>query len=295
NLWNFSTGLEYSSRGILGDIRLSDPWLFGTDTYLGLRLFSVTRSLEGYDKFESGMSAEFSRDDFGKYLDASIIFGSSIVNTDSNDIPVTQLGETVYGHHYLRAELAYDRRDDPVTPARGYHLDAAFQAGLIAGDVSSNYYRLDLSGAGYIPVGKKGQVNLGLRTSYLSPSSGISEFPIDLRLFTGGSDTVRSFRYNEMGPRSVTNDPLGGEAFWVANAEYVHVLFGPVKGVGFIDAGSMSAINEGLNFDSAELAAGLGIRIDLPVGPIRLEYGRNLTKDENESSGIWHFAIGAAF
>ncbi|RYD60455.1 MAG: hypothetical protein EOP83_19365, partial [Verrucomicrobiaceae bacterium] len=294
-LWNFSTGLEVSSRGLLGDIRLSDPWLFDTDTYLGLRLFSVTRSLEGYDKFETGVSAEFSRDDFGKHLDASLIFGSSIVNTDSNDIPVTQLGETVYGHHYLRAELAYDRRDDPVTPARGYHLDAAFQAGLIAGDVSSNYYRFDLSGAGYIPVGKKGQVNLGARTSILSPSSGISEFPIDLRLFTGGSDSVRSFRYNEMGPRSVTNDPLGGEAFWVANVEYVHVLFGPVKGVGFIDAGSLSAINEGLNFDSAELAAGLGIRIDLPVGPIRLEYGQNLTKDENESSGIWHFAIGAAF
>ncbi|MEK7953956.1 BamA/OMP85 family outer membrane protein [Luteolibacter soli] len=294
NLWNFSTGLEYSSRGLLGDIRLSDPWLFGTDTYLGLRLFSVTRALEGYDKFESGASAEFSRN-FGDHLDASVIFGSSIVNTDSNDIPANQLGETVYGHHYLRAELAYDRRDDPVTPSRGYHLDAGFQAGLIAGDISSNYTRLDLSGAGYIPVGKKGQVNLGLRTSILSPSSGISEFPIDLRLFTGGSDTVRSFRYNEMGPRSVTNDPLGGEAFWVANAEYVHSLFGPVKGVGFIDAGSMSALNEGLNFDSAELAAGLGIRIDLPVGPIRLEYGRNMTKDENEPSGTWHFAIGTAF
>jgi len=294
-LWNFSTGLEVSSRGLLGDIRLSDPWLFDTDTYLGLRLFSVTRSLEGYDKFETGVSAEFSRDDFGDYIDASLTLGSSIVNTDSNDIPVTQLGETVYGHHYLRAEVAYDRRDDPVTPARGYHLDAAFQAGLIAGDVSSNYFRLDLSGAGYIPVGKKGQVNLGARASMLSPSSGISEFPIDLRLFTGGADTVRSFRYNEMGPRSVTNDPLGGETFWVANVEYVHVLFGPVKGVGFIDAGSMSAIDEGFSFNSPELAAGLGIRIDLPVGPIRLEYGQNLTKDENESSGIWHFAIGAAF
>ena len=294
-LWNFSTGLEVSSRGMLGDIRLSDPWLFDTDTYLGLRLFSVTRSLEGYDKFETGVSAEFSRDDFGEYIDASIIFGSSIVNTEGNDIPVTQLGETVYGHHYLRAEVAYDRRDDPVTPGRGYHLNAGLQAGLIAGDISSNYWRLDLSGAGYIPVGKKGQVNLGARASMLAPSAGISEFPIDLRLFTGGADTVRSFRYNELGPRSVTNDPLGGETFWVANAEYVHVLFGPVKGVGFIDAGSMSAIDEGFSFDSPELAVGLGVRIDLPVGPIRLEYGHNLTKDENESSGIWHFAIGTAF
>lgn len=295
NLWNFSTGLEVSSRGLLGDIRLSDPWLFDTDTYLGLRLFSVTRSLEGYDKFETGASAEFSRDDLGEHIDASIIFGSSIVNIDSNDIPVTQLGETVYGHHYVRADVSYDRRDDPVTPAKGYHLNALVEAGMIAGDISSHYYRFDLSGAGYIPIGKNGQVNLGAKAAMLFPSAGISEFPIDLRLFTGGSDTVRSFRYNELGPRSVTNDPLGGETYWVTNAEYVHVLFGPVKGVAFIDAGSMSAINEGFSFDSPELAVGLGIRIDLPVGPIRLEYGHNLTKDENESSGIWHFAIGTAF
>jgi outer membrane translocation and assembly module TamA len=39
----------------------------------------------------------------------------------------------------------------------------------------------------------------------------------------------------------------------------------------------------------------MGIRIDLPVGPIRFEYGHNLTRDEGEPSGTWHFAIGTAF
>lgn len=295
NLWNFSTGLEVSSRGLLGDIRLSDPWLFDSDTYLGLRLFSVTRALEGYDKLETGVSAEFSRDDFGEHLDASIILGSSIVSVEGNDIPANQLGETDYGHHYVRADVSYDRRDDPVTPGSGYHFNARAEAGLIAGDISSNYTRLDLLGAGYIPVGKKGQVNLGARAAMLFPSAGIAEFPIDMRLFTGGADTVRSFRYNELGPRSVTNDPLGGETSWVANAEYVHVLFGPMKGVAFVDAGSLSAIGQGFSFESPEIAVGLGVRLDLPVGPIRLEYGHNMTQDENEPSGIWHFAIGTAF
>ncbi len=295
NLWNFSVGLEVSSRGLLGDIRLSDPWLFDSDTYLGLRLFSVTRALEGYDKFETGVSAEFSRDDLGENIDASITFGSSIVDVSSNDIPLNELGEDFYGHHYISADIGYDRRDDPVTPTRGYHLNAVVQAGLISGDISSHYYRLDTSAAGYIPIGKKGQLNLGARTGMLFPSSGISEFPIDLRLFTGGSDSVRSFRYNELGPRSTTNDPLGGETYWVTNAEYVHVLFGPVKGVGFIDAGHLSAIDEGFSLSSPEIAVGMGLRIDLPVGPIRFEYGHNMTQDEGEPSGTWHFAIGTAF
>ena len=295
NLWNFSTGLEVSSRGVLGDIRLSDPWLFDTETYLGLRLFSVTRALEGYEKFETGLSAEFSRDDLGEHIDASILFGTSIVNISEDGIPRDQLGETIYTHNYVRADVGYDRRDDPVSPTRGYHVNALLEAGFIAADENSNYVRFDTNAGGYIPVGKKGQVNLGARAGMLFPSSGAAEFPIDLRLFTGGADTVRSYRFNELGPRTRSNDPLGGETYWVTKAEYVHVLFGPLKGVGFVDAGHLSAIGNGFDFASPEVAAGLGIRIDLPVGPIRLEYGHNLTQDLGEPSGTWHFAIGTAF
>jgi len=295
NLWNFSAGVEVSSRGMLGDIRLSDPWFWDTDTYLGLRLFSVTRTLEGYDKFETGVSAEFSRDDLGEHIDASLIFGTSIVNTSSEGIARDELGETVYNHSYVRADLGYDRRDDPLSPTSGYHINAILEAGLVAADTNSNYIRFETLGAGYIPMGKSGQVNLAARIGMLFPSTGAADFPIDLRLFTGGADSVRSYRYNELGARTRSNDPLGGESYWVTNAEYVHVLAGPMKGVAFVDAGNLSGIGDAFNFDAPEVAVGLGIRIDLPVGPIRLEYGHNLTQDEGEPSGTWHFAIGTAF
>lgn len=295
NLYNLSTGFEVSSRGLLGEVRLSNPWLFETDTHLALRLFSVTRGYEGYDKFETGLTAEFSRDDFGEHLDASLMLGGSIVNISENGIPVTELGETTYTHQFIRANLAYDRRDDAVAPTSGYHLNGLVEAGLILGDMNSNYVRFDTSAAGYLPVGKKGQINLGARTGMLFPSGGPSEFPIDLRLFTGGPDSVRSFRFRELGPRSTNNDPAGGESYWVANAEYVHALAGPLKGVGFIDAGDLSALGQGIDFGSPDLAVGLGIRLDLPVGPIRFEYGHNLTRDGGEPSGTWHFAIGTAF
>lgn len=295
NLWNLSTGFEVSSRGLLGEVRLSDPWLLDSDTYLGLRLFSVTRGHEGYDKFETGLSAEFSRDDIWEHTDASLILGASLVNTSENGIPANELGETVYTHQFLRASVAYDRRDDPVSPTRGYHLNALLEAGLVLGDLSSNYVRFDALGAGYLPVGKKGQINLGARTGLLFPSVGPAEFPIDLRLFTGGPDSIRSFRYRELGPRTTSNDPAGGESYWVANAEYVHAIAGPLKYVGFIDAGDLSALDQGFDFASPELAVGMGLRLDLPVGPIRFEYGHNLTRDEGEPSGTWHFAIGTAF
>lgn len=293
NLWNFSAGAEFTSRGTLGEIRLSDPWLFDTDTYLGLRLFSVTRSQEGYDKFEAGLSAEFSRD-LGRHFDASLTYGASLVNTSSTGIPRAQLGETVYIHQFLRAELAYDRRDSPVTPANGYHLNALLEGGSVTGDLSSSYVKFETLAAGYIPAGRRAQINLGARAGLLVPSSGPDKFPIDLRLFSGGPDTVRSFPFREMGPRALNGDPLGGEAYWVANAEYVRSLVGPLKAVAFLDAGHL-ADDAALDFGSPELAAGLGLRLDLPIGPIRLEYGHNLTQDPGEPSGTWHFAIGVAF
>lgn len=295
NLWNLSTGFEVSSRGLLGEVRLSNPWLLDSDTHLALRLFSVTRGYEGYDKFETGLTAEFSRDDLGEDMDASLMLGSSLVSISENGIPLNELGETSYTHQFIRGTLSFDRRDDPVSPGSGYHLNALLEAGLILGDINSNYVRLDTSAAGYLPVGKKGQINVGARTGMLFPSGGTTEFPIDLRLFTGGADSVRSFRYRELGARTTSNDPAGGESYWVANAEYVHALAGPVKCVGFFDAGSLSALEQGFDLASPELSVGLGIRLDLPVGPIRFEYGHNLTRDEGEPSGTWHFAIGTAF
>ena len=295
NLWNLSTGIEVSTRGLLGEIRLSNPWLYDTDTHLALRLFSVTRGYEGYEKFETGLTAEFSRDDFGEDLDASILFGGSLVNITGDGIPANELGETVYTHQFIRANLAWDRRDSRVSPTRGFHVNALAEAGLVLGDINSNYVRFDTLGAGYLPVGKKGQVNVGARTGMLFPSEDETGFPLDLRLFTGGPDSVRSFRFRELGPRTRSNDPAGGEAYWVANAEYVHSIAGPLKGVGFLDAGQLSALGQGIDFGSPEIAVGLGFRLDLPVGPIRFEYGHNLTRDDGEPSGTWHFAIGTAF
>ena len=295
NLWNLSTGLEVSSRGLLGEVRLSNPWLYDSETHLGLRLFSVTRAYEGYGKFETGLTAEFSRDDFGEDLDASIMFGGSLVNISEDGIAATELGETVYTHQFIRASLAWDRRDNRVSPTSGFHANALLEAGLVLGDTNANYVRFDTLAAGYLPLGKKGQINLGARTGLLFPSEDQAGFPIDLRLFTGGPDSVRSFRFRELGPRTRSNDPAGGESYWVANAEYVHSIAGPLKGVGFLDAGQLSALDQGIDFGSPEVAIGLGFRLDLPVGPIRFEYGHNVTRDEGEPSGTWHFAIGTAF
>jgi outer membrane protein insertion porin family len=294
NLWNFSSGLELTQRGALGEVRISDPWVFQSDTYLGLRGFSITRQFPGYSKFETGLSAELARE-LVEHLRASLTTGQSYVDLTSDGIPGDQMGETIYTHQYLRGNLSYDRRDDPISPSSGYHLNGLAEIGNILGQSTSGYLRFETLGATYLPVSKQSQVNLSLRGGLLMPTSGNSDFPIDLRLFLGGPDSVRSFRYHEMGPEADNGSPLGGQSYWVGNAEYVHTLSGPLQGVTFLDAGSLSPRFETLGASETEIALGLGLRVNLPVGPIRLEYGHNMTRNPGEPRGAWSFSVGIAF
>ena len=123
-----------------------------------------------------------------------------------------------------------------------------------------------------------------------------ADFPIDLRYFNGGARSVRSFPERELGPSAgAGNYPTGGDAYWASNLELIRQLAGPVKLVGFLDAGSRSQKYSDIAAADVELAAGLGLRLDLPIGPVRLEYGFNLTQRPGDPTGTFHFAIGAAF
>ena len=130
----------------------------------------------------------------------------------------------------------------------------------------------------------------------LIPTGDGSGFPIDLRYFNGGARSVRSFPERDLGPNAGTaNYPTGGDAYWTTNLELIRQLPGTVKLVGFLDAGTLSQKYSNIFAADVELAAGLGLRLDLPIGPLRLEYGFNLTRRPGDPTGAFHFAIGTAF
>ncbi len=118
--------------------------------------------------------------------------------------------------------------------------------------------------------------------------------PVDLRVFNGGARSVRSFPERELGP-TFGGDAYGGEFGWVVNAELSRNLTGVLMGVVFVDAGGLVGNYLAPREEGVEIAAGLGVRLDLPIGPVRLEYGHNMTQGRGEPSGTWHFAIGTTF
>jgi outer membrane translocation and assembly module TamA len=127
------------------------------------------------------------------------------------------------------------------------------------------------------------------------PSEDGTGLPIDLRFFNGGASTVRSFPERELGPKASNGDPSGGEAYWAANLEYMHTIAGPVQAVVFYDAGAINPSFADFGGGDVKNAIGAGIRLNLPIGPVRFEYGHALNPADGDPNGAFHFAIGTAF
>ena len=287
-LGGYSLGAEWSQRGIHGLWRWTQPMFPGLDDTLTGRLGALSRDHEGYDTQQLGGEFGWSRR-FGNKATVSASFLGSLVDSSADGLPEPEMGPTQYEDIAARIECRWQDFDNPVSPNRGWHAAAAFTSGVLS---HGGEYREFGADASFIhPIGDDNW--LALRAS-LGSIGGPSELPVDKRLFLGGANSVRSFPERELGPLA-EGFPRGGEGFWSTSLEHQHRLAGPLKSVLFADAGSLAADPNPFSTSDTEFAIGLGLRVDLPIGPVRLEYGHNLSRDEGEPGGAFHFAIGLKF
>ena len=283
-LWNLSAGLELTGLGGLGEISLSNPFFLNRELNLANRAFIISRDFDNYRKLQSGLGTELSWKR-GKHYSAALGLEVSH-NAISSSLPDELIGPDDYLVNRVNLRQRYDRRNDPALPSDGWYARIENSLGFAAGDGGIGFFETRAQLSYYRTLGEKNALALGLRGGLILPTKDDEDLPIDLRRFLGGANTIRSFPELEMG-RSVDGKALGGTTWWIANAEFTRTLAGPVKGLLFFDAAKLDT--------ETEAAVGLGVRIDLPVGPIRLEYGHSLTRDPGEPSGAFHFAIGTTF
>lgn len=122
-------------------------------------------------------------------------------------------------------------------------------------------------------------------------------------LFLGGGNTVRGFADRRLGPHFEPDIPNGGVASYLLNIEPRFAISKVFGLVAFLDLGQ---VNSSLAFDPSwggdtgiGAAAGGGIRIFTPIGPIRADVGARLTPTPPDHGRIrtWNFVVslGEAF
>jgi outer membrane protein insertion porin family len=240
---------------------------------------------------------------FSKSLTGLFRFAYRRVSVSSVVIPVLLIPQLVQPVRIgmLSGSLVQDRRDNPADPHHGMYNTADIGVSGSFFGSQRQFARVLLRNATYYPLTK--HLILARQTQFgviqpFSPPAGISaqeSIPLPERFFSGGADSLRSFGYNEAGPRDTgvplaagepasapTGFPLGGNALFINNVELrFPFLWQNMQGVLFHDLGnvysSLSDISLRFNqknlqdFNYAVQDVGLGLRYKTPVGPIRVD------------------------
>lgn len=183
------------------------------------------------------------------------------------------------------ASWVHVRADERVRPRRGNRLniDVRGASDALASDVSFGQIRL--SGKYLHPAGDAGRVIARADAGY----TRVSEFealPASLRFYAGGSQSVRGYAFQSLGPLNAAGQVIGGRYLLAGSLEYDYRLTESWGVAVFYDAGkafndTRAPFSEG---------AGAGVRWHLPIGVLRLDFARALSLEGRP----WrvHFWIG---
>jgi outer membrane protein insertion porin family len=190
----------------------------------------------------------------------------------------------------LQAGAVRDRRNDPLRPTSGSLLRFGVEQSIPVGSGSILMNRLRASYSFYLPV-KYTNFTPGPQTLAFSFKAGtiFGDLPPYEAFALGGANSVRGYNEGDMG---------AGRSFLEGTVEYRFPIISFIGGALFVDAGTDFGTGKDVPGDPAGIRKkpgsgygyGLGVRIQSPLGPIRIDYGINDTGDNQI-----HFGIGERF
>jgi outer membrane protein insertion porin family len=285
---------ELGGRTTYYDLTFKDPWFLDKPLTFSANVYKSTRQYIEYDKEATGFGlslgkrfAEYWWTNFAyNFEDAEI----SDVDEEAPTIIKDQEGQNTTSS--ITPSLTRDSRNNFLDPTRGSRNTVYVTYAGLGG--TNNFVKTELDSAWYFPV-KSSAFMLRGRFGYAT-GIGNKDLPLYERFYVGGIYTVRGLDFGEAGPEDEeTGDEIGGTEQLIFNTEFIFPLITEIKlkGVVFFDAGN--AYDEFENFPELRYTTGLGIRWISPIGPVRIEWGYNLDKEEDESASRFEFAFGSFF
>jgi len=207
--------------------------------------------------------------------------------------------------------LIRDTRDKPLDAHRGSFATVNLGITPTALGSSANFAKLFGQYAYYKPfhsVVFADSVRVGLASPFVG-----SFVPTSQLFFSGGGTSLRGFPIDEAGPQRLVpfcnvlqgqsgcvdiTVPVGGKQLFILNSEARFPL-GIMKALGgviFYDGGNVdSAINLHNFVNNYTNTVGIGLRYATPIGPVRIDVGRNLNPVPGINPTQYYITIGQAF
>ncbi|WP_371397987.1 outer membrane protein assembly factor BamA [Fretibacter rubidus] len=314
------------------DLRFTEPRFLGRNLAAGIELFDVTIDFldeAGFRQSRTGgqislgfpltentsLTARYSLRTEGvdvPGLNCAAILADPVAGAQNNlclqeGDRLSSIGGFTFG---------WDRRNDPITPTRGFDVRFSQDFAGIGGDVQ--YLRSDVQANFYRGLLKNVVASGKLYGGYIEGWGG-DPVNVNDRFFKGSFD-FRGYENAGIGPRVLqTNEltgevrrgqALGGNAYGLAALEVSFPLFVPsLLGSVFAEAGTVGLLDDQFKFETVDgnlrtetiddlsIRAMLGASVfwESPFGPIRFDFTKPLKQYEYDERTSFQFTTRTRF
>jgi outer membrane protein insertion porin family len=280
------------------ELALTEPWFMDRPISVGFNAFYHEANYLSsiYDQRNYGFSIDV-RKGIIPYLYGTLSY--RLESVDIFNVVVTAspqlLAETGPStKSVVTASLVWDRRDNPFLTRNGERISYTWWVAGPGGteqiygfDVeASKYWHLPWDTILLVNAEVAGVDRWGDQTKLVK---------IYNRLFLGGSNNLRGFDFRDVGPKDPNGEPLGGQSMARATIEWTFPIVEKARGALFYDTGFVNTDPWDYNFNNVASDIGFGLRLDLPIGPLRVDYGIPLQQAGNHGSGKFNFNVGYQF
>jgi len=291
NLSATATGLGGSSTDGLGyniGATYTLPAFLRRDQSLSFNVGALKQNFDAYNQTALLAGTTLTRK-LDKHWSASVGLSGIIEQVEQENITRD------YDLLQVPLTLKYDSTNSLFDPTKGIRATASITPTESFLEPSAFFTIMQLSGSTYLDLTGKGRSIIALR-GLVGSVQGASTFqlPPDQRFYAGGSNTIRGYAYQSVGPQFADGNPIGGTAIDTGTVEYRQRIGKSFGTAVFVDAGQVSSSSAPFK-GSLKVGAGLGVRYYTPIGPIRVDFAVPLVHQDNSGTFQFYIGIGQAF
>lgn len=308
-------------RGSFIEQRLSTdylfPYVFNPKSSNVTSLFGTHKLEPSFELFQAGFNNSLIYE-LRRSVTASATYEYSINEELSRD-PDISLPDTVLNYNVSSLTFSGYYSEGLSREPRGWVVQPFIELSGLFGEGSFSFQKISLDIRRYIRLSRSSTLAARINAGKVFYSFE-ENLPQNILFFTGGTNSVRGWNRQTLGPvRPAFRDdnsfreyvPTGGRALLNFNIEMRQQLTGFIPNLGiaaFLDGGQVWRDTDSMDERPLQFGAGGGIRYQSPIGPLRIDIGYKINptdEDLNIYEGTdygtrWsrigiHFSIGQAF